>query len=93
MSSSSARIFEKTTATTRAPLSRIRDGDISPQKQLTTSDQIFAVRERGLIGSAMQIAKNRMQFGGIRGSSASTSKQSIDEYINQKKEMFRVILA
>jgi len=31
-STSDARIYEKTTATTRAPLSRVRDSDISPRK-------------------------------------------------------------
>lgn len=60
MSSSSARIFEKTTATTRAPLSRIRDDDISPKKQMNIPEPLYGMRERGMIASAMQIAKNRM---------------------------------
>ena len=33
MSSATARVYEKTTATTRAPLSRVRDSDISPKRQ------------------------------------------------------------
>ena len=45
MSTSSARIYEKTTATTRAPLSRVRDSDISPKKQEKLPEPIFGVKD------------------------------------------------
>jgi len=53
MSSLSARIFEKTTATTRAPLSRLRDNDISPRRQEKIPDPIFGAKHRGMIATAM----------------------------------------
>jgi hypothetical protein len=49
-----------------------------------------------MIATAMQIAKNRMQFAAgkrVQSAVSATSKQSMSEYIDQKKEMFRVTLA
>jgi len=59
MSSATARIYEKTTATTRAPLSRVRDLDISPKRQEMMSDHVFGNKHRTIISAAMQLVKNR----------------------------------
>lgn len=96
MSSATARIYEKTTATTRAPLSRVRDLDISPKAQKGMTDNIYGADHRKIIAKAMQQVRNRKQFSlGVpnkRAQSAQT-RQSIHEYLDQKKQMFRVQLA
>jgi len=55
----SQKIWNKNTATTRAPLRRVRDSDIKP---LETDDQTFNFNasQRGYIQAAMHIARSRV---------------------------------
>ena len=52
------RIWDKNTATTRAPLRRVRDRDISPA-QTTEVLHNFNGTQKGYISSAMNIAHSR----------------------------------
>ena len=56
----SARIWNKSTATTRAPLLRIRDGDFEPARaDEKRPNYSYSARNRSLIAAAMQVARQR----------------------------------
>ena len=68
------------------PLKRIKDEDIEPMK---TDENMYnyGVQTRSKINEAVNIAKSRVQFPTER------RPQNIDEFVNQKKEMFLVELS
>lgn len=68
------------------PLKRIKDDDIKP---LQTDENVynFNASTRGFISAACLIAKSRVQFP------REQRPQNIDEFVNQKKEMFLVELS
>jgi hypothetical protein len=53
LSSANAHVYEKTTATTRAPLSRVRESDISPKRQVKMPEPLYNLKQRGVIAAAM----------------------------------------
>lgn len=53
------KIWEKNTATSRAPLRRVRDRDISPAQNKEVMYNFNAI-QRGYISAAMQIARSRV---------------------------------
>lgn len=55
------KIWDKNTATSRAPLRRVKDNDISPAESRIGVPN-FNPRQTGMISSAMHIAKARVQY-------------------------------
>ena len=55
------KIWDKNTATSRAPLRRVRDRDISPAEE---EEKLFSFnsKQRGYISMAMHIARSRVQY-------------------------------
>ena len=55
------KIWEKNTATSRAPLRRVRDRDISPAEE---EEKLFSYNkgQRGIISAAMHVARSRLQY-------------------------------
>lgn len=90
------RIWDKTTASSRSPLKRVKDSDIPPAdlKDHTAVNYNYNSQQRGYISAAMNIAKSRVAFslepvvlpGG-------KTRQDMTDFINQKKEMFMVELS
>lgn len=80
------KIWDKKTATSRMPLKRVKDKDILPA-QSDESLYNFNVAQRGAISAAVSIAKSRVQF------TREQRPQNINEFIDQKKDMFLVELA
>ena len=80
------KIWDKKTATSRMPLKRVKDEDIKP---LHVDENVynFNANTRGFISAACLIAKSRVQFP------REQRPQNIDEFVNQKKEMFLVELS
>lgn len=80
------KIWDKKTATSRMPLKRVKDEDIKP---LQSDENVynFNANTRGFISAACLIAKSRVQFP------REQRPQNIDEFVNQKKEMFLVELS
>ena len=80
------KIWDKKTATSRMPLKRVKDEDIKP---LQSDENVynFNAGTRGFISAACLIAKSRVQFP------REQRPQNIDEFVNQKKEMFLVELS
>ena len=80
------KIWDKKTATSRMPLKRIKDSDVKPM-QSEENLYNYNASTRGTISAAVNIAKSRVQFP------AESRPQNIDEFVNQKKEMFLVELS
>lgn len=80
------KIWDKKTATSRMPLKRVRDSDIQPM-QNDENYYNFNQNQRTYISAAMNIAKSRVQF------TREARPQNINEFIDQKKEMFLVELS
>ena len=80
------KIWDKNTATSRAPLRRVKDRDISPAEE---QGNLFSFngKQRGYISMAMHVARSRVQYPKEQRS------QNINEFIDQKKEMFLAELA
>ena len=80
------KIWDKNTATSRAPLRRVRDRDISPAEE---EEKLFSFnsKQRGYISLAMHIARSRVQYP------REQRAQNINEFVDQKKEMFLAELA
>ena len=56
----SAKIWNKSTATTRAPLMRIKDNDFEPaQADEKRPNYSYSARNRSLIAAAMSVARQR----------------------------------
>lgn len=68
------------------PLKRIKDEDVEPM-QTDENMYNYNAQTRGFISAAVNIAKSRVQFPMER------RPQNIDEFVNQKKEMFLVELS
>lgn len=68
------------------PLKRVKEGDIKPV-QSDENVYNFNSDQRGYISNAMHIAKSRVQFA------REARPQNINEFIDQKKEMFLVEMA
>lgn len=77
------KIWDKKTATSRMPLKRVKEDDIKP---LQSDENVYNFNsdQRGYISNAMHIAKSRVQFP------RESRPQNINEFIDQKKEMFLV---
>ena len=83
-------IWDKNTATTAAPLHRVKDRDISPAEKEVDGKKAkptYSRSERKNINRAMMVAKTRVQFPKEQRSQNST------EFVDQKKEMFLAELA
>jgi hypothetical protein len=80
------KIWDKKTASNRAPLRRVRESDIIvPQKRDNTA--LYNGSERKNISVAMHITRGRVQ--NVREDRA----QNMHDFIEQKKEMFNAELA
>lgn len=68
------------------PLKRVKEDDIRP---LQSDENMFNFNQiqKGKISAAMHIAKSRVQFP------RDTRPQNINEFVDQKKEMFLVEMA
>jgi hypothetical protein len=84
--SKNMKIWEKKTATSRMPLKRVKEGDIPPM-QSDENLYNFNKKQRSYITAAMNIAKSRVQFP------REQRPQNINEFMDQKKEMFLVELS
>jgi hypothetical protein len=82
----SLKIWDKNTATSKAPLRRVKDSDISPAEQKIKLPN-FNKGQTALISSAMHLARARVQFP------REDRAQNINEFVDQKKEMFLAELA
>ena len=80
------RIWDKNTATSAAPLHRVKDRDISPA-EADTKKQNYNPKQKNHIHKAMHIARSRVQFP------QENRAQNANEFIDQKKEMFLAELA
>ena len=80
------RIWDKNTATSAAPLRRVKDRDISPQEH-DPKKKNFNPKQQNHIHKAMHIARSRVQFP------KEQRAQNVNEFIDQKKEMFLAELA
>lgn len=69
------------------PLRRVKDSDIKAQSNEGEHVYNFNSEQRSYISSAMHIAKSRVQFP------RESRPQNINEFIDQKKEMFLVELS
>jgi len=78
------KIWDKKTATSRMPLKRVKEGDIKPTAGDDNPNYNYNPTQRGYISNAMHIAKSRVQFP------RESRPQNINEFIDQKKEMFLV---
>ena len=55
------RIWDKNTATSAAPLHRVKDGDISPSERDDKKSN-YNAKQKNFIHKAMHIARSRVQF-------------------------------
>ena len=55
------KIWEKNTATTAAPLRRVKDRDISPGDH-NPKKKNFTMKQQNMIHQAMHVARSRVQF-------------------------------
>ena len=90
----SQKIWEKNTATSRAPLRRVRDSDIAPADSQPAQDETgkraqtaYSNAQRTKINEALHIVRQRVQFP------RQNRELSMQEFIDQKKEMFHAELA
>ena len=80
------KIWDKKTASNRAPLKRIRDHDIDiPSKRDNIA--LYNPNQRASISFAMNVARSRVKFP------RDEMAQNMHEFIDQKKEMFQAELA
>ena len=80
------KIWDKNTATSAAPLRRVKDRDISPaQKDVKKGN--YSQNQKKEIHRAMHCARSRVQFP------KEQRNQNANEFIDQKKEMFLAELA
>ena len=80
------KIWDKKTASNRAPLRRVRENDIIiPQKKDNTA--LYNGNQRTNISVAMHITRSRVQFP------REDKAQNMHDFIEQKKEMFNAELA
>ena len=87
------KIWDKPTANTRSPLRRVQDNDIAPGDiNENTISYNYTSQQRGYISAAMNIAKSRLTFS-LEPLGLGKNKQDINDFIQQKKEMFLVELA
>jgi len=85
-SAKNRKIWEKNTATSAAPLRRVKDRDISPSEH-DPQKKNFNFKQQNAIHKAMHIARSRVQFP------KEQRVQNVNEFIEQKKEMFLAELA
>ena len=84
------KIWEKNTATSAAPLHRVKDRDISPAERdegAKNKKPTYNQQEKKNINRAMMVAKTRVQFP------KEQRAQNATEFVDQKKEMFLAELA
>lgn len=80
------KIWDKKTASNRAPLRRVRDNDIEiPGKKDNTA--LYNNGQRISISVAMHITRSRVQYP------RDERAQNMSEFVDQKKEMFQAELA
>jgi hypothetical protein len=84
--SKNMKIWDKKTASNRAPLRRVHEHDIQlPEKRDNTA--LYNGSQRSSISCAMFITRSRIQ------NARDDKTQNIHEFIEQKKEMFQAELA
>ena len=98
----SQKIWDKNTATSRAPLRRVKDSDISPADDLGQAEGAAAAdasatkqrrgviitgAQRNKINEALHIVRSRVQFP------KESRDLNMQEFVDQKKEMFHAELA
>ena len=81
------KIWDKKTSTSRMPLKRVKDSDIKPMSADGEQYYNFNSMQRGHISAANLIAKSRVQFP------REQRPQNVQEFVDQKKEMFLVELS
>ena len=88
--SAKTRIWNKPTATTRAPLQRVREHDFGPARSdASRPNYSYSAKNRSLITSAVYMSKQRC----LMSARTRQDKVPLEEYMSQKKEMFRTSMA
>ena len=82
-----APIWKKNTATTSAPLKRIHEDDPDFEPAAEQQANSYSMSQKELISKAMGFAKSRVSYA------KEESYQPINEFVTQKRQMFRVQLS
>jgi len=85
----SLKIWEKNTATSHVPLKKPKDTDIPPADFKEELGERKQKKKKELIQAALDIVKTRTH--GSSGKDLGEKKQGMQEFIDQKKEMFLVV--
>ncbi len=83
------KIWEKKTATTHGALKRPKDTDIPPADIKEEPGEKKTHGKKKLIQAALDIVKGRVRGG--NGKELGEKKQGMQEFVDQKKEMFLVV--
>ncbi len=83
------KIWEKTTTSTHAPLKRPKETDIPPADFKAEMGEKKQKKRKELIQAALDIVKGRTH--GSSGKDLGEKKQGMQEFIDQKKDMFLVM--
>jgi len=83
------KIWEKNTATSQIAFKRPKDSDIPPAEIHEGVDEDKSKKRKALIQAALDIVNNRSK--GASGKDLYDRKQCMQEFIDQKKEMFLVV--
>ena len=82
------KIWEKKTASTHAGLKRPKETDIPPA-EIRGETGKKGKKKKELIQAALDIVRSRIRGGG--GKDLGEKKQAMQEFVDQKKEMFLVV--
>lgn len=82
------KIWEKNTATSQIAFKRPKDSDIPPAEIQEDADMDKSKKRKALIQAALDIVNNRIK--GASGKDLYDRKQCMQEFVDQKKEMFLV---
>ena len=83
------KIWEKNTATSQISFKRPKEADIPPAEIKEETDEEKSKKRKALIQAALDIVNNRVR--GSSGKDLYEKKQCMQEFIDQKKEMFLVV--
>lgn len=83
------KIWEKNTATSQIAFRRPKESDIPPAEIKEEVDEDKSRKRKALIQAALDIVNNRIK--GSSGKDLYDRKQCMQEFVDQKKEMFLVV--
>jgi hypothetical protein len=83
------KIWEKNTATSQISFKRPKDSDIPPAEIHEEGNEDKSRKRKALIQAALDIVNTRIK--GASGKDLYDRKQCMQEFVDQKKEMFLVV--